>query len=360
MILFITRKYPPSVGGMQKYCYELANTLGARSETKIISWGRSQAFLPWFFLQAFMQSAFCLLTRPIEIIHVGDALLSPLGWMLKKIFRKPVSATLHGLDVTFDFRPYQWGIPWFLRRLDKLICVSEHTRQEAIQRGVPPGKSVVIPNGILVLNDKRHGAEKNNGALIENLIGQNLAGKKILLTVGRLVERKGVDYFVAQILTKIFPHRDDVVYLVIGEGKHRTAIEKTIANLKLEEKVFLLGRVDDAALHAAYQMAHVFVMPNVPVTGDMEGFGLVALEATLAGLPVVASKLEGICEAISHGKNGILIDHPNPEAFARAILDFLHDETKRRDFGGRSRDFTVQKYSWEKIGNEYMNILVNL
>jgi glycosyltransferase involved in cell wall biosynthesis len=279
-----------------------------------------------------------------------------LGWILKKISGKPVVATLHGLDVTFNFAPYQWITPWFLRRLDKLICVSEYTRQQAIKRGVHHDKTVVIPNGILVLNGKHPGVEDTGRPHVEKVIGRSLEGKKILLTVGRLVERKGVDYFVTQILTKILNQRDDVVYLVLGEGKHRHVIEKTIAALRLEEKVFLLGRVSEAVLQAAYQISHVFVMPNVPVAGDVEGFGLVALEATLAGLPVVASKVEGICEAIMPEQNGILIDYPNAQAFARAVLDFLDDETRRRDFGVRSRDSTIRRYNWKKVAHDYLKV----
>jgi phosphatidylinositol alpha-1,6-mannosyltransferase len=341
---------------MQKYCYELTTTLGIMAEAKIVAWGGSQAFLPWFCFQAFFQSVFWLLSRPIDIIHIGDALLSPLGWIFKKIFNKPVVATLHGLDLTFYFRPYQWIVPRFLRRLDKLICISQHTQQEAVARGVSEEKTVVIPNGIIVRNGEYNGAENAGQRLIENLIGRNLADKKILLTVGRLVKRKGVDYFISQILTKILSHRDDVVYLVIGEGKHRATIEKAISNLGLKDKVFLLGRVGDSVLQACYKIAHIFVMPNIPVDGDVEGFGLVALEASLASLPVVASKVEGVCEAIVHEENGILIDHRNRDAFADAVLSFLNDESKRRNFGACSRDFTVQRYSWERIGKEYLKI----
>src|SRR5207302_8010578 len=126
--------------------------------------------------------------------------------------------------------------------------------------------------------------------------------------------------------------------LIIGEGPLRELIETRIASLHLGDHVVLLGRVDDDTLRAAYHVTDLFVMPNIPVQNDIEGFGLVALEAAAAGRYVVASKLDGIPEAIIPGENGTLLDPLDSEAFATTILDLLADDEKRIALGEKARE----------------------
>src|SRR5207247_3038413 len=142
----------------------------------------------------------------------------------------------------------------------------------------------------------------------------------------------------------ILAHRSDVCYLIIGEGPQRELMETRIASLHLEDHVVLLGRVDDDTLQAAYQISDLFVMPNVPVQNDIEGFGLVALEAAATGRYVVASRLDGIPEAIVPGQNGTLLDPLDSEAFAATILDLLADDRKRIALGMKAREFVESHY----------------
>ena len=360
MILFITRKHPPSVGGMQKLSQSLTKEIGRLTPTSTIYWGGSTVFVPFFVVYAFLRA---VLTVPrsghIKLIHLSDALLAPLGLALKTLLRVPVVVTIHGLDVTYDNRAYQWLIPRCLRRMDKIICVSSYTRTQCIRRGVPAALCEVIPNGVNMLEF----ADQFTSAGMRNLqmhAGRMIRDRKVLLTVGRLIERKGVVHFLTEIMPRLLAHRQDITYLIVGEGPQRDLIETRIASLHLGNHVCLLGRVDDDTLRAAYSIADLFIMPNIPVQNDIEGFGLVALEAAAAGRYVVASKLDGIPEAIVPGENGTLLDPLDTDAYVETILELLADDEERSRLGQRARAFARDRYSWDIIARRYLQVFLKI
>jgi glycosyltransferase involved in cell wall biosynthesis len=358
MILFITRKHPPSVGGMQKLSQSLTKEVGRLTPTSTIYWGGSTLLVPFFIVYAFLRTILTASrSNHVKIIHLSDALLTPLGLALRTLLRVPVVVTVHGLDVTYSNRLYQWVIPKCLRRMDKIICVSSYTRQQCIRRGVPSQLCEVVPNGVNTIEfaDKFTSQGMRN---LQSTAGDCLRGRKVLLTVGRLIERKGVVHFVTEILPRILAHRQDVCYLVVGEGPQRELIETRIASLHLEGHVALMGQVDDDTLRAAYHVADLFVMPNIPVQNDIEGFGLVALEAAAAGRYVVASRLDGIPEAIVPGQNGVLLDHLDSEAFANTIVELLDDDAKRTALGKQAREFVRTRYSWDIIARRYQAVFM--
>ncbi len=292
MILFLTRKHPPSVGGMQKLSYQLIQAVSQQTETRVVAWGGSQVFLPVFLPYALLRAILILATRrDVTLIHLGDPVLAPLGVVLKRLFRLPVVVTVHGLDVTFPHPLYQRLIIPCLYRLDRLICISAAAREACRQHGIPPERCTVIPLGIDETAFHSPPPEEARCRL-EARAGYPLGERVLLLTVGRLVKRKGVAWFVASVLSPLVAARPDILYLVVGDGPQRGAIEAAARAQGLEGHVTLLGQVDEATLRAAYTAAHVFVMPNLPVPGDMEGFGLVALEACAAGGCAVAAEAD--------------------------------------------------------------------
>src|SRR5829696_3148810 len=178
MILFITRKHPPSVGGMQKLSQSLTKEVGRLTPTSTIYWGGSTLFVPFFVVYAFLRTVFTVpRSNHVKLIHLSDALLTPLGLALKALLRVPVVVTVHGLDVTYSNRFYQWLIPKCLRRMDRIICVSSYTRQQCIRRGVPPARLEVIPNGVNVVEflDQYTAQGMRN---IQSAAGHMLRGRK--------------------------------------------------------------------------------------------------------------------------------------------------------------------------------------
>ncbi|MDQ6693129.1 MAG: glycosyltransferase family 4 protein [Chloroflexota bacterium] len=345
---------------MQKLSQSLTKEVGHLTPTTTIYWGGSTLFLPFFIVYAFMRALFTVpRANHVELIHLSDALLAPLGLALRALLRVPVVVTVHGLDVTYSNRLYQWLIPRCLRRMDKIICVSSYTRQQCIRRGVPSSLCEVVPNGVNMPEFADHFSPQGMRNL-QSAAGNMLRGRKVLLTVGRLIERKGVVHFLTEVMPRIMAVRKDICYLIVGEGPQRELIETRIASLHLERNVALLGRVDDDTLRAAYHLADLFVMPNIPVQNDIEGFGLVALEAAAAGRYVVASRLDGIPEAIISGQNGTLLDPLDSRAFASTILDLLNDDERLRELGYKARDFVESRYSWDIVAKRYQQVFLRV
>ena len=359
-ILFITRKHPPSVGGMQKLSYQLIQAIRQRTKTQVVAWGGSQAFLPVFLPYALLRAMLILATRrDVTLLHLGDPVLAPLGVILKRLFHRPVVVTVHGLDVTFPHPLYQMLIVPCLYRLDRLICISAAARDACQQHGIPPERCTIIPLGIEAAAFHPPSPEEARRHL-ETRVGYPLGDRALLLTVGRLVERKGVDLLVAIVLPRLVAAWPDILYLVVGEGPWRAAIETAVQKTGLEEHVVLLGQVDEVTLRAAYAAAQVFVMPNVPVLGDMEGFGLVALEACAAGCCVVAANLDGIPEAIVPGQNGFLVPPGDADAYVKTILPLLRAEQRRQALGRRAQNFVREHYGWEHVAQQYLTVFQEL
>jgi phosphatidylinositol alpha-1,6-mannosyltransferase len=149
--------------------------------------------------------------------------------------------------------------------------------------------------------------------------------------------------------------RQDWVYLIVGEGPERRKIEATILAHGLSQHVKLLGRVEEQVLRSVYALADVFVMPNIPVPGDPEGFGIVALEARASGVPVVASDLEGIREAVGGPEDGTLVKPRDWSAFVAAINWWLDREETAMDREKR-RERVRAEFDWNRIISLYLTL----
>lgn len=355
MILYITRKFPPSVGGMQRFNFKLTKNLSKLTDIYLIKWGGGQWFLPFFLLWTFACAAYVGFSRKISCIYVSDGLLSPLGLILKWILRKPVVGNIHGRDIAFDLGIYQKIIPWCLRRMDKVICVSTYLKTECMTRGVLKERICVIPNGVDI-EDFDVPVKTGHRAKLEEMMGTSIGRRKIVVTVGRLVAKKGADSFIKNILPRLQMFYPEFIYLIVGDGPLEAKIDALIREKHLEKTVFRIGAVsmEDGMLSAIYKLAHVFAMPNVRVAGDMEGFGIVALEAGAAGLPVVACRVDGIIDAVCDKENGFLINENDYEAFAQTSAELLKNEDIRQEAGEKARKFVAANYSWREIAEKYL------
>jgi glycosyltransferase involved in cell wall biosynthesis len=351
-VLFIARKFPPSVGGMERFAFDLSNALDDEVDMVKITWGGSNKWLPLVLPVFFVRACWVLATQKIDVIHIQDAVQAPVGWLLHVLSRKPYLVVAHGLDITFAKGGYQKIILPFVRRADAVVSISSATRDEAEKRGVDPTKSTVVTLG----THDDYGVPGPNRSALAAKLGIELAGRKVLLTTGRLVKRKGVEWFVDTVMPGLVAKDSSVLYLVAGKGAQQEAIEAAIARHGLGDNVRLLGRVSEDVRTLLYLSSDVFVMPNIVVPGDMEGFGIVVHEAATAGLPVVASSLEGILDALEDGKNGVLVPTHDAEAFSREIGTLFADDAKRRRFGLQAREYTLATFSWRNIAQQYMAV----
>jgi glycosyltransferase involved in cell wall biosynthesis len=343
-VLFVTRKYPPRLGGMESLSWGL--TTGYPEPKSIVALRRSQKHLIWFLPYAFLRVA--LTAHRYDIIHLGDAVLSPLGLIPKLVFKRPIAVSVHGLDMTFPPRAYQAYLKAFLRA-DAFIANSESTKQIAEGRGLYPVEAITIGVGDRYFDVKR---DPNGDAEL----AAKRQGRVVLLTVGRLVKRKGVAWFVRHVL----PQLDDVLYVVVGVGPEQATIERAAAETGTASKLWLTGKISDERLSQLLGGGDIFVMPNIQVQGDTEGFGIVAIEAAACGLPVVAARLEGIPDAISDGENGKLLPSGDAEAFTSAVRNLVASPSEREKLGARAKAFTRKHNSWPSIIKRYAALFERL
>lgn len=349
-LLFIARAFPPTLGGMENFAYCLSESMRQQADVTMLvnRWGKKA--LPAFLLYALCSAPHLARRNRVQAIHLADALLAPLGAVLKKVTGLPVTCTVHGLDVTYPNRFYQSAVPRAVAHLNITMANSRATEEEVRVRAGQQTPTVVIPPGVSPLPEPSPAAIRGF---------QRLAGigpsQAVILSAGRLIKRKGVAWFAKQALPRL---PEAAIYVVIGEGKERDAIRAAASAAGVADRVRLLGRVSNDILAAAYRCANIFVMPNIPVPGDIEGFGLVALEAAASGLPVVASRLEGITDAVHHERNGLLVTPAAAHEYVATISDLLRlPQEQLRALGASFASFTQEHYGWNRTARRYLDVM---
>lgn len=338
-ILFVARNYPPNIGGLETLNRELYLQLKKKTSIELVKNTNHR-----YSIKFLISGLFKVIFSDTKVILLSDALLS-LYIPFIKILGKKVLIRVNGLDITGPNFFYQSIIPFLTNLSDKVICISNATKNECLKRGISSGKCVVIPPGInpneFVIKIPK---SKLRLKLFKKLkiAGQN---QKILLSAGRLVKRKGISWFLNNVVPTL---NSKYLYVIAGDGPEKGNIQKVIAQKKLQKRVFLLGKTDFKMLRLLYNSADIFIMPNITVKGDIEGFGIVALEAASCGLPVIASNIEGIKDAVLEGKTGFLIEEKNAENFIKKIREVKLSRQK-------IIKTAIEQFSWNKIVLEYSN-----
>jgi phosphatidyl-myo-inositol dimannoside synthase len=289
--------------------------------------------------------------KPDVILFSSMVTAGVLPFLLRK--PGPPCVTInHGQDVTLPFFIYQWYLPSIFKRLQGVISVSSATRQACIDRGMEPEKGVALPNGFDVSVLKKLPEREEARETLEKQFGISLKGKHLLLTVGRQVKRKGHQWFIEEAFDKV---REDTVYLIIGDGPENENIRMAREQSSQRDRIIIAGKQPEPILHAAYAGADLFIMPNIPVEGDMEGFGIVLLEANRAGLPAVAADLEGIKDVIKQGVNGYRVPHSNPDQFASKVNDVL--ENNLVELSESAEKYVKENFNWNSVVDRYISYL---
>lgn len=323
-------------------------------ETRIARPGRDG--LAWFVLYAFLESLHLLRTNDYDAIIGGSALVTPVVGILGRLFGLPVVVNAYGLDLIYPHTLYQWMVKAFLPRCSHVFAISKASKKEALRRGVSPDRTSIVHPGLdfsefQMVPDTRRIRQEHG-----------LDGRLVLLSVGRLAKRKGIPEFVEHCLPAIVRRYPDAVYLVVGGNptdslSHkediRGRVQRTISELQLEEHVRLLGRVERDVLVDLYHACDVFVLPAIPVTGDMEGFGIVLTEAAAAGKPAVSTKMGGITDAVVDGKSGTLVEAEKWDNFSEAVLTLLADKWMRREMGQFGRERVETQLDWPIVAERY-------
>lgn len=287
--------------------------------------------VPFLFLALFFQ----LLRRLKDYDLVHAHWLIPQG-IVQSFFRKPYIVTGHGGDVTSlnkgIFRQLKVRC---LKKAKYVTVVSEHLKKK-VQELTPDLQPHVLSMGVDASGFGRQ-------YFVDNYFGQN--GKKTVLFVGRLAEKKGVTYLISA-MSKI-----DALLVIAGDGPLRQALEKQAREMRVN--AVFLGAKTHEELRTIYASADLFAAPSVTAAdGDQEGLGLVMLEAMASGLPVVANDSGGISQVIKNGVNGLLCQEKNVEQLADAIASVLRDEELYKRLCQNGAE-TVQQYDYRTIAEKY-------
>jgi len=369
-VIFLVRHAPGRIGGVSTHCSRLAAGLSRSFEVESINWHgpdwASMFYSPAFYFRSARSSA--------QLVHCDDALTSLIGSLIRSGTGKKVVATAHGMDVIMPIPWYQRMLTRALTRMDAVVCVSRATAEAVRKRGVDPRRIEIIPNSAEVLSNP---LEKDEQIYrdIQQLTGIDLRGKKVLFSLGRPIKRKGFDYFISD----VFPHLPpDCVYIAAGPGtktpgwagpmarlmgKKRIhlalvalgmdSVHEKLVELSRRPRVYYLNDISDQLRNMLYYASDLFIMPNRRVEGDMEGFGIVALEASVRGVPVVATGIEGITDAVVEGKNGYCVPERDPEAMARTIRRLLENQVELSELGKKAAEFSMQRFSSETVTRQY-------
>lgn len=363
-ILYISHLHPPenapleNMGGMQRVSMQLLDefksnpNVTVKEITQKTPWKGIELYTAKFLGKLYFKLPSIIHHFKPDVILFSSMVTASLARMLRKKVQVPMVTINHGQDVTLPIKAYQRFVPGVFNALDGVISVSRATKEACIERGMDSKKGQVLPNGFDSTSFPEMPDKAKAKKELEKHLGIDLKGRKVLLTVGRKVKRKGHAWFIKKVLPKI---KNDVLYITVGEGPEFEKLQNIVVEENLQGEVILSGKQSDEALKMIYSAADLFVMPNIKVLGDMEGFGVVMLEANSAGCPVVASALEGILDVVKDGQNGYLVAVNDHQNFAQRVDEILNDGWEA--FSWRSREYVIDRFSWKKVAESYIEHL---
>ena len=320
-IVLLARSWQ-GTGGMQRLNKDLAGQCAGAYKERFSCIHPEGKGSVRFFLQALSASIRTGFRK--GHVHLSDLSLLPLG-VLARMCGAHVTATACGLDVTYRPAWHQWMIRLCIKRMHTIVCISNATRDEVVKRGAVSDQVVVIPCGV------------HSAPVRQKTVGE----RPVLITVGRLVERKGVAWFIENVM----PLLSGAHYIVIGSGPEEQAIREIVARKGLRHAVEIVTHADERMRDAYLAQADVFVMPNIPVAGDTEGFGIVCIEASSRGVPVAASHIEGLQDAVIDGQTGRFFSPNNAQECVSVISALLS-----HPFDVQAIAHTTQKhFGWDTV-----------
>ena len=290
--------------------------------------------------------------RDYDVYHSFN--LFPVGfWVVfwSRALGKKSILTFHGADAC-DRRTSKKVL--FLEKLSivhatRAITVSNFTKNKVVERFGISGKNIEVMYSVLPRFEKIEGMMEN----VREKFGI-AQDDFVILTVARLVKRKGVEY-VIEALSKI---NDPKVKLIIaGDGKERASLEALVLELKISERIFFAGKVP--RLTPYYKTANIFVLASyiIEEEGDFEGLGLVLLEAQSHGLPVVGTQSGGIPEAFEKGKTGLLVPERDAQALADAFLRLKKDKQLSESMSTETSHFLAKRFGRDIAVGRYLKLL---
>ena len=291
----------------------------------------------------------------IKQVFFGAA--APLGVMARSLRKKGVVnivALTHGHEVWWaKLWPFSLAISFIGRNVDHLTYLGEFTKNQISKALSPKAKSrlVKIAPGI----DTDHFAPDSTSEQLRSDLG--LADKKVIVSVGRLVHRKGQDILI-QSLPAILEKHPTAHILMVGEGPYRKDLTKMVEKLKLSDAVTFIGRIQYKDLPRYICAGDIFAMPSRSrLAGlEVEGLGIVYLEASACALPVIAGRSGGAPDAIDEGVTGFSVDGTSPSEVSKAVIKLFDDPVKAKAMGAAGRSWIIENWRWEIWSRQFNSL----
>ena len=359
-VLMVAADFPPQLGGVATYTLALARTLresginlsvitcvpGQDGTSENVPITRASMLLNVKYLKilplAILTMGTCLKRRPDLLLLMKCNHEGIVGALMNRMLGIPYIVVAYGSEVLAFGETRRFGR--FMKSLylnaERVLVDSAFAAGLVADCGVLPEKIVVVHPGLDFVPDAApHRAEV--AALKHRL---DLEGKRVMLTVSRIVKRKGHDK-AAEALAVLKDDYPDLIWVVAGDGPDRGYVEDLVGSLDLSDRVRIIGRRPAAEIDLLYRVADVFVMPSRREGIDVEGFGIAFVEAALRRLPVVAGRHGGVPEAV--GDSGILVDPHDSQDVARGIRTLLDDPALANRLGELSRDRALREFGRE-------------
>ena len=377
-ILMLTWEYPPRiVGGIARVVHDLSKRLIKDGHEVTVVTYRDSADVPEYendkgvnvyrvdnymihpnnFIDWIMQLNFNMLSKATEIInkeggfdviHAHDWLVTYAAKSLKNAYDIPIVATIHATEagrnsgIHDETQRYINDTEWLLTYEATEVIVNSNYMKNEIQRlfGLPFDKINVIPNGINLSNFT--GIERDYDFRRQYAMDN----EKIILYVGRLVYEKGVQHLIAA-MPKILSNYHDAKLIIAGRGGMMDELRAEASNLGLNDKIYFTGYLNSKQVQKMYKCADVAVFPST-----YEPFGIVALEAMLAGVPTVVSDVGGLDEIVTHGVDGMKSYAGNANSIADSVTALLYDHQLATNVSKKAKQKVKDQFNWEKIAQD--------
>jgi phosphatidylinositol alpha-1,6-mannosyltransferase len=373
-VLLVTNDFPPRRGGIQSYLVELVTRLAATGEHTLTvyapQWKDAEAFdalaagyqvvrhpgtlmLPVPTVDIRMRRL--ITERGIDTVWFGAA--APLGLLAQRARHAGatrVLASTHGHEVGWSMLPVARSV---LRRIgddtDTVTFVSRYTRGRFASAFGPHAGLEHVPPGV---DTDRFRPDPASRAELRARYG--LGERPTVLCLSRLVPRKGQDMLI-KALPSIRRRVDGAALVIAGGGPYMTALHELADRLGVSDHVTFTGGVPAADLPAYHAMADVFAMPcRTRGAGlDVEGLGIVFLEASATGVPVIVGSSGGAPETVQHNKTGIIVDGRSVDQIADAVSGLLADPDRAAKMGAAGRDWVTAHWRWDDLAGRLADLI---
>ncbi|MDR0978801.1 MAG: glycosyltransferase family 4 protein [Lachnospiraceae bacterium] len=376
-ILMLTWEYPPRiVGGIARVVHDLSKRLIKDGhDVYVVTYKEGDApeyendkgvnvyrvdnymINPNNFIDWVMQLNFNMVSKVNEIIqkegnfdviHAHDWLVAYAAKTLKNSYKTPLVSTIHATEsgrnsgIHDEVQRYINDTEWLLTYESSEVVVNSNYMKNELQRlfGLPYEKINVISNGINLTNFT--GVERDY-VFRRQYAADN---EKIILYMGRLVYEKGIQHLISA-MPKILSAYNDTKLVIAGKGGMVEELKQQVESMGISNKVYFTGYLNSKQVTKMYKCADVSVFPST-----YEPFGIVALEAMLAGVPVVVSDIGGLNEIVTHGYDGIKSYAGNANSIADSILSLLYDPQLCTTVTKNAKTKVKNEYNWSKIAQD--------